>query len=159
MRDDLTMYYHARIRAAERDKRLSNRERAAEILYIGAKTLENYERGDTIPPCDVVQRMIEVYGVHDLKSAHICEHCPILTDYVPNTSPLAEAALGMAISFSTVQEISMQFAAIARDGKITGDELMNARLVRTKAIEIRNAMDASVLAIDQALEKLKREGS
>ncbi len=37
------------------------REEAAELLYISTRSLADYESGKTVPPDDVVCRMIEVY--------------------------------------------------------------------------------------------------
>lgn len=39
-----------------------SREEAAHRLYIGSRTLADYESGRTVAPPDVVMRMAEVYG-------------------------------------------------------------------------------------------------
>lgn len=97
-----TPYYEARIQASRRDPRLSNRERAAERLYVSVKSLADYETGATVPPCDVVQQMREVYGAHDLVGAHIRNYCPLMTDYgSEEPSELAQAALGWAVAMWT----------------------------------------------------------
>ena len=102
-----TPYYEARIQASRRDPRLSNRERAAERLYVSVKSLADYETGATVPPCDVVQQMREVYGAHDLVGAHIRNYCPLMTDYgSEEPSELAQAALGWAVAMGDAQEVA-----------------------------------------------------
>lgn len=48
---------------------------AACRLFIGERTLKNYEKRGQAPP-DVVQRMTEVYG-QDLTQRYCSEVCPI----------------------------------------------------------------------------------
>lgn len=37
--------------------------RAAELLLVTPQTLSKYESGVTVPPVDVVSRMLELYGL------------------------------------------------------------------------------------------------
>ena len=151
-----TPYYEARIQASRRDPRLSNRERAAERLYVSVKSLADYETGATVPPCDVVQQMREVYGAHDLVGAHIRACCPLMTDYgSEEPSELAQAALGWAVTMGDAQEVVRQFALVARDGRITPAEVSAAQLIREKARQIERAMQEAVTAIDKALEEVR----
>ena len=62
-----SIYYRARAQASAQDGMYSNRQRAAEQLYVSTEALSDYETGATLPPCDVVQRMIEVYGTDWLR--------------------------------------------------------------------------------------------
>jgi len=149
-----TPYYEARIQASQRDARLSNRQRAADQLYVSLKSLADYETGQTVPPCDVVQRMREVYGAHDLVGAHIRAYCPLLTEYgSEEPSELAQAALGWAVAMGDAQEVARQFAQVARDGRITAAEVAAANLIREKARQIELVMQEAVTAIDKALEE------
>lgn len=152
------MYYDARIHASCRDRRFANRDRAADILFVSSDALADYETGKTLPPCDVVQRMIEVYDAPDLRSAHICEYCPIMTEYAAVHSQLSEAALGWALGLQNAQEIAMQFASVARDGRISPNELDQAKSIRAKAVELQNTMEESILAIDKSLAVMSWEG-
>lgn len=150
-----TPYYEARLHASRRDPRLSNRQRAADQLYVSLKSLADYETGQTVPPCDVVQRMREVYGAHDLVGAHIRAYCPLMTDYGSSTpSELAQAALGWAVAMGDAQEVARQFAQVARDGRITAAEVSAAKLIREKARQIELVMQETVTAIDKALEEV-----
>lgn len=66
------IYYQARMRAAARDPLHSSRERTATLLYISKESLQDFETGKRLPPCDVVQKMVEAYGAPELAGDHIC---------------------------------------------------------------------------------------
>ena len=115
----------------------------------------DYETGRTIPPCDVVQKMVEAYGDPDLKGAHIRACCPLLPDFgSAESSELARAALGWAVAFESAQQIALRFAAVARDGRISGDELLAAEAIRNKAVELRRVMEETITAIDKAVAEI-----
>lgn len=65
------IYYQARMRAAARDPLHSSRERTATLLYISKESLQDFETGKRLPPCDVVQKMVEAYGAPELAGDHI----------------------------------------------------------------------------------------
>lgn len=144
-------YYCARMAAAVNDPLFSSRDRAAGALHISPEALIDYESGKTVPRCDIVQRMVDVYGIGAVKGEHIRAHCPLLPDYGGDSSELAQAALGWAVAFASAQEIALRFACVARDGKITADELTAAKAIRAKAVEVRRVMEESIAAIDQAV--------
>lgn len=151
MKDPTNIYYRARMQAAQRDPLHASRERTACEIYVSSEALADYEAGRTVPPCAAVQKMIEAYGDPDLKAAHIRACCPLLPDYGgEESSELARAALGWAVAFQSAQDIAIQFAAVARDGHITADELTAAAAIRAKAIELRRVMEETVAAIDKA---------
>ena len=152
------MYFQARMRAAERQPTLSNRERAAMQLYCSPEALSDYETGKTAPPCAVVQRMVEVYGDHDLRGEHIRAHCPLIANYGGERSELARAALALTIETQGIQGLATQFAVIARDGRISLDELAAARAVKERAEAVIRTLQESVTAIDNALAAMERGG-
>jgi predicted transcriptional regulator len=148
------IYRHARMAASVKTPRLSSMDRASEELYISAKSLSDYETGRSTPPCDVVARMREVYGDYELAGQHIRAVCPLLQDYgSPEPSELARAALGWALVIGDAKEIARNFAAVARDGRVTPEEQMAARTIRGKAVEIEQAMRETITAIDKALRE------
>lgn len=151
-------YFNARMRAAEHRPTLSNRERAAMQLYCSPEALSDYEGGHTPPPCAVVQRMVEVYGDHDLRGEHIRAHCPLISDYGGERSELARAALALTIETQGIQGLVMQFASIARDGKVSPDEQAAARAVKEKAEAVIRTLQESVTAIDNAFAAMERGG-
>lgn len=152
--DKNNIYLRARREAAARNPLFSSRERVAEMVYCCAYTLGDYENGNIVPPCHVVQQMIEVYGTPWLRAAHIRANCPILTEQYRESdgeSTLEHSALGWALTFPGVHDIALQFAAVARDGKVgPGEEKLCAK-IRAKAVEIRAMMQESIDALDEAM--------
>ena len=152
MRDTNNIYRAARMTAAQSEPLFSSRERAAAALYVSVEALQDYETGRTLPPCDVVQRMVEEYGATDLKRQHIRACCPLLPDYGGQAeSELTKAALGWTVAFSGANEMALRFATLAMDGRITEDETEAARAVRAKAVELRQIMEDTIAAIDKAV--------
>lgn len=97
MKEHENIYWAARMRAAERAPIFSSRERTAAALYISTDTLRDIERGISAAPCDVVQKMCELYEDPDLKAQHIRAVCPLLADYGGSGyGELALAALNWA---------------------------------------------------------------
>ena len=146
------IYRAARMEAAQGDRLLANRERAAGLVYCSPEALNDYENGHTVPPCEVVQAMIEVYNTPDLRGQHIRKYCPLMDSYGNEEgSHLAQAALGWAVAFGSVQDVAASFAAVARDGRITQNERAAAQLIRGKAVEIMRVMQETIDAIDKAI--------
>ena len=152
------MYFKSRMRAAASCPTLSNRERAAMQLYCSPEALSDYETGNTPPPCSVVQMMVEVYGDYGLRGEHIRAHCPLISDYGAERSELAQAALSLTIETQGIQGVAMQFASVARDGKITPDEQASALAIREKASTLIRTLQESVTAIDNAIAAMGRGG-
>lgn len=149
------IYHRARMQAAQQNPLHASRERTACEIFVSCEALADYENGRTVPPCDVVQKMVEAYNDPDLKGAHIRACCPLLPDYgSTESSELAHAALGWAVAFESAQQIALRFAAVARDGRITPDELPAAEAIRAKAVELRRVMEETITAIDKAIAKI-----
>lgn len=150
------IYRAARMQSAQTEPILSSRERAAGELFVSAEALQDYETGKRLPPCDVVQRMVEVYGVPDLKRQHIRACCPLLTDYGgEGFEGLPLAALKWAIEVDDMRDMALRFARMARDGRISSDEIEAARRIKAKAVTLRQVMEESIEAIDQAMKGVK----
>lgn len=153
-RDSDNKYRRARLQAANSNGMFSSMGKAAQYLYISKEALHDYETGSTIPPCDVVQRMIEVYHAHELRREHICDQCPLMEDYAGGEpSELTQAALGWIASFSGIQGMAEKFCVVARDGKITYEEERTALAVRKKAEEVMQLMQETITAIDKSLSR------
>ena len=159
MKNTSNIYYRARMQAAQRDPLHASRERTACEIFVSQEALADYEAGRTVPPCDAVQKMVEAYGDPDLRGAHIRACCPLLPDYGgEHCSELARAALGWAVAFQSAQEIALQFATVARDGRVTPDELPAAQAIKAKAVELRRVMEETVTAIDKAVAAAEKGG-
>ncbi|MDL2317687.1 hypothetical protein LJC74_01145 [Eubacteriales bacterium OttesenSCG-928-A19] len=147
-----SMYRRARQEGAKRNPILANMARAALEVYCSDSALADYEKGATVPPCTVVQAMVEAYGTHDLVGEHIREHCPLMCEFAASApSDLARAACGWALAFGNAPDIAQSFLAIARDGRISPGEIDTAQMVRAKAVEISRIMQEAITAIDNAL--------
>ena len=152
MKNTANIYYRARMQAAQRNPLHASRERTGYEIFVSCEALADYETGRTVPPCDVVQKMVEAYNDPDLKTLHIRACCPLLPDYGgTECSELARAALGWAVAFESAQEIALRFASVARDGRITPDELPAVDAIRAKAVELRQVMEETIAAIDKAM--------
>lgn len=150
------IYYQARMHAAARNPLHASRERTAALLYISKESLQDFETGKRLPPCDVVQKMAEAYSAPELAGDHIRSCCPLMPDYGSDgNSKLAQAALAWVASFAHVQQLAVRFAAVARDEKITPDEIPAAETIRSKAIALRQVMEETVLAIDKAITQME----
>jgi len=150
------IYRAARMLMAQCEPIFSSRERTALALYVSAEALQDYETGRTLPPCDVVQRMVEIYGAPDLKRQHIRANCPLLPDYgSEKEGVLTRAALLWALEACSMKEMAVRFAELAVDGSISTEELDEARRVRGKAVKLRQVMEESIAAIDAALKEVK----
>lgn len=150
------IYYQARLRAAARNPLHSSRERTAALLYVSKESLQDFETGKRLPPCDVVKKMVEEYGVPELAGDHIRACCPLMPDYGGDgNSELATAALGVVVAIESVQQVAMRFAAVARDGEITPDELPAVIDIRREVADMRRAMEEAALAIDKAMAQME----
>ena len=85
------MYYRARMQAAQREPLHASRERTASEIFVSCEALADYETGRTVPPCDVVQKMVEAYNDPDLAIAW-----PMAPGTEPLLSPKDLAALPLA---------------------------------------------------------------
>lgn len=153
-----TIYRAARMEAAKKDPRLTNRDRASLSVFCSPEALNDYENGYTTPPCEVVQAMIEAYGTHWLRGEHVKESCPLMTELAPDGAELARAVMGWVIHFSSGQSIENdivhKFARIARDGRITADEVESAKEIRATAVAVAQVMQETIAAIDTAFHAL-----
>lgn len=139
MKNHDNIYWKARMRAARDDSLFSSRERAADALFVSVDALKDYENGRTLPPCGVVQRMVEVYGDRDLKRQHIRDNCPLLPDYGGDTACcFTQAALRWVIEADDMRAMALRFARLAGDGKISRDELEAVGVVKEKAVALMN---------------------
>ena len=157
MKSYQNIYRAARMQAAQSEPMFSSRERTAAELFVSTVALQDYETGKSLPPCDVVQRMVEVYGDAVLKRSHIRHCCPLLPDYGGDSDgELTRAALRWAVELGSMKETAFRFAALAVDGKITPEELVAAEQIRSKAVDIRRMMEDTILAIDIALKGVEK---
>lgn len=94
-------------------------EEAAELLNVSPRTLSDYESGKSVPPDDVVCRMIEVYKADWLAYKHL-KQTEIGNRYLPNidSTDLAKSVLRLQKEVRDFQVISNEIIDIACQGMI-----------------------------------------
>lgn len=124
-------------RAARNAAGLS-REEAAQKLYIGSRTLADYESGRTIAPPDVVMRMAEVYQEPTLPADYCATVCPIgqVLAHSIERSEFAVTVLRVLKEFADVEKLKEQLIDIAADGKISPHEEEDFRAIMKEMIEL-----------------------
>ena len=147
------IYYRARAEAARVRGVFASRQRAAELLYVSAEALSDYEGGQTVPPCDVVTRMIEVYDAAWLRSAHLKAACPLMSEAAAEDSELRAAALSWITQAGAASELALKYAALALDGRVDDGEIGTAREIRHAAAAMLRAAQATIDALDSAIRR------
>lgn len=124
-------------RAARNAAGLS-REEAAHRLYIGTRTLSDYETCRTIAPPDVVMRMAEVYKAPELTAEYCSKVCPIgqVFAYTLERSELAVTVLRVLKEFADVEKLKEQLIQIASDGKVCEKEEAEFRTIMKELVEL-----------------------
>lgn len=145
--------YRARAEAARTRGVFASRQRAAELLYVSAEALSDYESGLTVPPCDVVARMIEVYDAPWLRSAHLKAACPLMREAAADDSGLRTAALSWIEQAGAASELALRYASLALDGRVDDGELGTAREIRHAAAAMLRAAQATIDALDSAMRR------
>ncbi|ABB14410.1 helix-turn-helix domain-containing protein [Carboxydothermus hydrogenoformans] len=99
-------------------------EEAAEMLYVSVRSLADYESGKTIPPDDVVERMIEIYDAKYLAYMHLKNSTKIGRRYLPDISlnDISRAVLKLQKELNDVEKINPEIIEIICDGEIDEDE-------------------------------------
>ncbi len=115
-----------------------SREEAAHRLYIGTRTLADYELGRTIAPPDVVMRMAEVYREPALPADYCAKVCPIgqVLAHSIERSEFAATVLRVLKEFRDVEKLTDQLIQIAADGKVCEKEEAEFRAIMKEMIEL-----------------------
>ena len=147
------VYYRARTEAAHRRSIFASRQRTSELLYVSAEALSDYESGQTIPPCDVVSRMIEVYDAPWLRAEHLKAACPLMREAAADDSGLRTAALAWIEQAGVASNLALRYASLALDGRVDQSELATAREIRAAAAAMLRAAQATMDALDSAMRR------
>lgn len=129
-----------------------SREKASELMDgISASRIEKIEYETQQPtPFDIVQ-MADCYKRPDLCN-YFCSHrCEIGDRYVPEieVSELANIILETIASLNEINPHTSRLIQIARDGKITDDELHDFAYISSKLDEISLAINALNLWVEK----------
>jgi len=126
------MYREARNRA-----KLS-REESAHRLYIGTRTLADYESGRTIAPPDVVMRMATVYQEPELPADYCSKICPIgqVLAHSLDRSEFAVTVLRVLKEFADVERVKEMLVCIAADGELHQHEVGEFEAILKEMVEL-----------------------
>ena len=128
------------------------REKASELMDgVSASRIEKIEYGTQNPtPYDVIQ-MADCYKRPDLCN-YFCSHqCLIGDRYVPEVemSELSSIILETVASLNEIDPLTSRLIQIARDGKISDDEMKDFAFISKKLDDISLAVSALNLWVDK----------
>lgn len=145
-RENKTIYQICR-----EDQGLS-REKASELMTcISSSRIEKIEYELQEPtPYDVVQ-MADCYKRPDLCNYYCSHKCAIGDRYVPEieVSELSNIILETIGSLNEINPLTGRLIQIARDGKISDDEIKDFALISKKLDEVSLAIDSLNLWVDK----------
>jgi len=125
------------LRKARNAAKLS-REEAAHRLYVGSRTLADYELGRTVPPPDVVLRMAEVYQEPELTADYCAKICPIgqVLAHALDRSEFAVTVLRVLKEFADVERLRDDLVKIAADGQLHDHEMDEFEIILKEMVEL-----------------------
>ena len=128
------------------------REAASERMEgMSASRIEKIEYETQNPtPFDIVQ-MADCYKRPDLCNFYCSHRCEIGDKYVPEVqiSELSNIILETIASMNEINPLTSRLIQIARDGKITDDELHDFALISSKLDEVSLAIDSLNLWVEK----------
>ena len=143
------------------------RETASELLEsIPPERIEKIENERSFPHPDEVLTMAEKYKKPDLCNYYCSHKCTIGDRYVPEieVSELSTIILETIASLNEINPLTSRLIQIARDGKVTDDEIHDFAYISQKLDEVSLAIDSLNLWVDKTagennlnIELLNRE--
>lgn len=134
-----------------REEQGLTREKASELMDgVSASRIEKIENGQEPSPYDVVQ-MADCYKKPDLCNYYCSHRCAIGDRYVPHVA-IADLPVIILETIASLNEITPhtnRLIQIARDGKISDDEIPDFAYISNKLDEISLAIDALNLWVDK----------
>lgn len=129
-----------------------SREKASELMDgMSTSRIEKIEYETQEPtPYDIVQ-MADCYKRPDLCNYYCSHRCEIGDRYVPaiEISDLSNIILETIASLNDINPLTNRLIQIARDGKITDDELPDFAYISSKLDEVSLAINALNLWVDK----------
>lgn len=142
------------LRDARNAAKLS-REEAAHRLYIGTRTLADYESGRTIAPPDVVLRMAEVYQEPTLMADYCSNVCPIgqKLAHTVNKAEFATTVVRILKEFADVKGLLDNLIRIAANGQVDPHEEAEFAAIVREMIDLeRQIGELKFFALRQGIE-------
>lgn len=143
-------YYLARMKAAEKNERLSSREGASEETGIDRKRMQRIEIGTLNPYPEEVLLMADAYHAPELLNYHCSQCCPIGKRTVPRAemNELDRITVKFLNALEQIRDSDKELLQIAQDGTLTADEvpqmehlLIGIQRIATVALEIQIYLD------------------
>lgn len=131
-----------------------SRECAAHQLYIGTRTLADYESGRTIAPPDVALRMAEVYKEPALPADYCAKVCPIgqVLAHSVERSEFAVTVLRVLRELSDVEQLRDRLIRIAADGELRQHEVDEFESILKEAVELEKRIgELKIYALRQGI--------
>ena len=132
-----------------------SREEAAHRLYIGSRTLADYELGKTIAPPDVVLRMAEVYQEPELTADYCTKVCPIgqVLAHCVRRSEFAVTVMRVLKEFADVKGLLDDLVRIASDGRVNPHEEAEFTAIMREMVELERWIgELKFFALRQGIE-------
>jgi len=116
-------------------------EEAAEQLYISVRSLAEYEAGRTIPPDDVVCRMVEVYKAKHLAYLHLKNSTEVGRRFLPDLHilDLPRSVLKLQKEVTDVTRINTEMVDVACDGVVDEQEHETWQTIEKELMEMVGA--------------------
>ena len=128
------------------------REAAAEVLeFVSADRIEKIESGKSLPHPEEILAMAKGYRAPDLCNYYCSHKCEIGYRYVPEIemSELSSIILETIASLDEINPLTGRLIQIARDGKITDDEIKDFAFISHKLDKVSVAIDALNLWVNK----------
>ena len=128
------------------------REAAAEVLeFVSADRIEKIESGKSLPHPEEILAMAKGYRAPDLCNYYCSHKCEIGYRYVPEVevTDLSNIILETIASLNEINPLTGRLIQIARDGKISDDEMKDFAYISKKLDEISLAIDSLNLWVDK----------
>ena len=131
-----------------------SRECAAHQLYIGTRTLADYESGRTITPPDVAMRMADVYKEPALPADYCSKVCPIgqVLAHSVDRVEFAVAVLRVLQKFTDVDRLQEQLVDVAADGKLHEHEFGRFEAILKEMVDLEKRIgELKIFALRQGV--------
>ena len=136
MKENFTNIY----KSARRDAGITQ-EQAAEQLYVSVRSLAEYEAGRTIPPCDVVCRMVEAYKAKHLAYLHLKQSTEVGRRFLPDLHilDLPRSVLRLQKEVADVNGIHREMVEVVCDGMVEDHESETWQSIEKELMEMVGA--------------------
>lgn len=145
-RENKTIYQQYR-----EEQGLTREKASQEMTGVSASRIEKIEYELQEPtPYDIIQ-MADCYKHPDLCNYYCSHKCMIRDRYVPEieVSELSTIILETIASLNEINPLTSRLIQIARDGKITDDEIKDFAYISQKLDEVSLAIDSLNLWVDK----------